>query len=70
MFACPCLFNLQHLFLKNDFSVVDYDEVEKTAAKKCDEEADSDSFEEVTQEMCTEKTIYFFARADREKDDW
>lgn len=31
---------------------------------------DMASFEEVTQDMCQEKSLYLFARCDREKDDW
>ncbi|XP_045619752.2 LOW QUALITY PROTEIN: testis-expressed protein 2 [Procambarus clarkii] len=31
---------------------------------------DMASFEEVTQDMCQEKSLYLFARSDREKDDW
>lgn len=29
-----------------------------------------ESFEQITEEMCQDRTLYFFARADREKDDW
>ncbi|XP_068219412.1 LOW QUALITY PROTEIN: testis-expressed protein 2 [Palaemon carinicauda] len=31
---------------------------------------DMASFEEVTQDMCQEKSLFLFARTDREKDDW
>ncbi|XP_042219773.1 testis-expressed protein 2-like isoform X2 [Homarus americanus] len=31
---------------------------------------DMASFEEVTPDMCQEKSLYLFARSDREKDDW
>lgn len=31
---------------------------------------DMGSFEQVTRDMCTETSLYIFARSDREKDDW
>ena len=35
-----------------------------------DLEDELESFEQITQDMCVEKTLYLFARSDREKDDW
>lgn len=71
---CYLLFYFGNTFLDEE-SQCDEAELSKDGEEGLDVSQSSyapdlDSFEHITEDMCLEETLYFFARSDREKEHW